>query len=203
MVLPVASNAVFFPWNPGCGNGCMKIQSSGFLQKSTFQSSPLFVLSSNLTRICGCEVDLSLLTVRTCVSLQLDIEVSFSMPNLSQALQPPELLAENGQSVCEQRGVGENTMFGPFGVYVLATDDLREQTSIYFQILQSPGEALKILVCSDQSKSSVASNVDTEAFGSFVRVYDTDQFLTLRILVCIHLPLFSRMIKNLDNNALF
>lgn len=147
-------------------------------------------------------MDVPPLTVRTHFSLQLDIEVSFSMPNFSQALQPPELLAENGQSVCKQRGAGANTIFGPFGVYVLATDDLREHTSIYFQVLQSPGEGLKILVCSDQSKSSVASNVDTEAFGSFVRVYETDQFLTLRILVCIYLQLFAGMIKNLDNNAL-
>lgn len=137
-------------------------------------------------------MDVPPLTVRIHFSLQLDIEVSFSMPNLSQALQPPELLAENGQSVCKQRGARANTIFGPFGVYVLATDDLREHTSIYFQVLQSPGEGLKILVCSDQSKSSVASNVDTEAFGTFVRVYETDQFLTLRILVCIYLPLFDQ-----------
>jgi beta-fructofuranosidase len=120
------------------------------------------------------------------MSLQLDIEVSFGVPNMSgAALQPPELLADSGQLACAQRSSEGNTGMGPFGVYVLATDDFQELTAIYFHVLQSPGEGLKILVCSDQSRSSVAPNLDTAAFGSFVRVYETDQFLTLKILVRI------------------
>ena len=120
------------------------------------------------------------------MSVQLDLEVSFAMPDISQAvLQPPELLDESGQLACAQRGGSElgNTGIGPFGVYVLATDDFQELTAIYFHVLQSPGEGLKILVCSDQSRSSVNPNLDKAAFGSFVRVYENDQFLTLKILV--------------------
>lgn len=113
---------------------------------------------------------------------QLDIEVSFQMPNTSRGLRPPELLDENGQLACIQGAQG-NTVMGPFGVYVLATEDFREQTAIYFHVLQSPGQGLKILVCSDQSRSSLAPNLDKAVFGSFVRVYESDQFLTLRILV--------------------
>lgn len=108
------------------------------------------------------------------------------MPNASRGLQPPELLAESGQLACTQGGSEGNTGIGPFGVYVLATDDFREQTALYFQVLQSPGEGLKILVCSDQSRSSVAPNLDKAAFGSFIRLYESDQFLTLRILVRFH-----------------
>ena len=103
--------------------------------------------------------------------------------------QAAELLpAESGQQACTQSKNGHlegSTVMGPFGVYVLATEDLQELTAIYFHVLQSradePGS--KILVCSDQSQSSVASNLDKQAFGSFVRVHETDEFLTLRILV--------------------
>lgn len=120
------------------------------------------------------------------MSVQFDMELSFGMPNMSRAaLQPPELLTESGQLACAQRSSEGNTGIGPFGVYVLATDDFLELTAIYFHVLQSAGGGLRILVCSDQSRSSVAPNLDTAAFGSFVRVYDNDQFLTLRILVRI------------------
>jgi len=107
------------------------------------------------------------------------------MPNTSQGLQPPELLDENGQLAC-MKGSQGNSVMGPFGVYVLATEDFREQTALSFHVLQDPGQGLKILVCSDQSRSSVAPNLDKAAFGSFVRVYESDQFLTLRILVRFH-----------------
>jgi len=117
--------------------------------------------------------------------VQLDIEVSFAMPSRGWS-QTQELLAvESGQQPCTQSkaDLKANTVMGPFGVYVLATEDLQELTAISFHVLQSSERGLKLLVCSDPSRSSVAPNLETRAFGGFVHVYESDEVLSLRILV--------------------
>ena len=98
--------------------------------------------------------------------VQLDLEVSFAMQDISQAvLQPPELLNESGQLACAQRGGSElgNTGIGPFGVYVLAINDFQELTTIYFHVLQSPGLGLYPLLYSElQSVASTGLDMKTE-----------------------------------------
>jgi beta-fructofuranosidase len=84
--------------------------------------------------------------------MQLDIEVSFKMPDVNQGWTPPELLAESGELVCSQQGAAMKGMYGPFGVLVLATDDRREQTAVYFYFVHSKLNGWKTLVCSDQSR---------------------------------------------------
>ncbi|KAG0626275.1 hypothetical protein M758_2G115900 [Ceratodon purpureus] len=117
--------------------------------------------------------------------VQLDIEVAFKIPDVKQGATPPELLAESGPSVCSQKGASVKGMYGPFGLLVLATDDLKEQTAVYFYFVYSKKDGWKTLVCSDQSRSTVSTNlmVDKTTYGSYVRLYEDDKFLKLRLLV--------------------
>jgi beta-fructofuranosidase len=115
------------------------------------------------------------------IGVQLDIEVSFELPDMGQAPTPTELLAESGQSVCKRTGAELNVL-GPFGLLVLATADLLEQTAVYFQFVQSK-EGWRTLFCSDQSQSSLDPYVDTTTYGTYVRVSEFDPLLSLRILV--------------------
>lgn len=85
-------------------------------------------------------------------TLQLDIEVAFKIPDVKQGATPPELLAESGPYVCSQKGASITGMYGPFGLLVLATDDLKEQTAVYFYFVYSKKDGWKTLVCSDQSR---------------------------------------------------
>jgi beta-fructofuranosidase len=102
---------------------------------------------------------------------------------MGQAPTPTELLAESGQSVCKRTGAELNVL-GPFGLLVLATDDLLEHTAVYFQFVQSK-EGWRTLFCSDQSQSSLDPYVDTTTYGTYVRVSEFDPLLSLRILVSL------------------
>lgn len=84
--------------------------------------------------------------------MQLDIELSFEVPKVDQGATAPELIAGTGQLVCSQAGAAAKGVYGPFGVLVLATDDLKEQTAVYFYFVYSKQQGWKTLVCSDQSR---------------------------------------------------
>lgn len=116
--------------------------------------------------------------------VQLDIEVHFGMPNKSSGEDATGLLAETGQLACSQSGSGHRGHFGPFGVLVLATEDMEEHTAVFFHMVHdSSKESWRTLVCSDQSRSSIAKDLDRTAYGSYVHVHETDSALSLRILV--------------------
>jgi len=119
---------------------------------------------------------------------QLDIEVHFAMPNRSEGLeQANELLAEDGQLQCSAivagHGVGAHS-YGPFGVHVLASQDLQERTSIFFYLLHDGQHAnWKTLFCADHSLSSLQQDVDKTTYGSYVRIHESDNVLSIRLLV--------------------
>nr|XP_024363696.1 beta-fructofuranosidase, soluble isoenzyme I-like [Physcomitrium patens]XP_024363697.1 beta-fructofuranosidase, soluble isoenzyme I-like [Physcomitrium patens]XP_024363698.1 beta-fructofuranosidase, soluble isoenzyme I-like [Physcomitrium patens] len=112
---------------------------------------------------------------------QLDIEVQFLKPNLTQEPIPPELLAQN--AACSTSGAAKRGIFGPFGILVLTTPNLEEQTAVFFSFVHSRRNGWKTIVCSDQSRSSMDNDVDITSYGSFLRVYDNEFTLALRILV--------------------
>nr|PNR46206.1 hypothetical protein PHYPA_013325 [Physcomitrium patens] len=118
-------------------------------------------------------------------SLQLDIEVAFKIPDVKQGSTPTELIAESGPSICSQKGASMRGMYGPFGLLVLASNDLTEQTAVYFYFVFTKKDGWKTLVCSDQSRSTVSMNLtpDKTTYGSYVRVYDDEKLLKLRLLV--------------------
>ncbi|GFQ07842.1 beta-fructofuranosidase insoluble isoenzyme cwinv1 [Phtheirospermum japonicum] len=113
---------------------------------------------------------------------QADVEVSFRLPNLegvelinSDSLVDPRLL-------CSQMNASANGVFGPFGLLVLASEDLTEKTAVFFRIFKSDGKYV-VLMCSDQSRSSLKTHVKEAFFGSFLDV-DLNQEISLRTLVC-------------------
>ncbi|XWS49780.1 hypothetical protein CRYUN_Cryun12cG0032200 [Craigia yunnanensis] len=79
-------------------------------------------------------------------------------------------------------GAAERGALGPFGLLVLADESLREQTPVYFYIAKGSDGNLKTFFCNDQSRSSAASDVDKQIYGSFVPVLKGEN-LSLRILV--------------------
>ncbi|GFP99340.1 beta-fructofuranosidase insoluble isoenzyme cwinv1 [Phtheirospermum japonicum] len=114
---------------------------------------------------------------------QADVEVSFRLPNLegvelinSDSLVDPRLL-------CSQMNASANGVFGPFGLLVLASEDLTEKTAVFFRIFKSDGKYV-VLMCSDQSsnRSSLKTHVKEAFFGSFLDV-DLNQEISLRTLI--------------------
>ncbi|KAG5089840.1 hypothetical protein AAZX31_01G197200 [Glycine max] len=110
---------------------------------------------------------------------QLDIVAEFEIDK--------KALEKTGQSNKEYKcstsgGSTERGTIGPFGLLVLADDDLSEYTPTYFYVVKGSHGQLKTSFCSDQSRSSLATDVSKKIFGSFVPVLK-DEKLSVRILV--------------------
>lgn len=119
---------------------------------------------------------------------QLDIEIYFALPNQSEGVeQANELLAEDGQLQCSAivaAGAATKHSYGPFGVHVLASQDLQERTTIFFYLVHDGQHAnWKTLFCADQSLSSLQQDVDKTTYGSYVRIHKSDNELSVRLLV--------------------
>ncbi|OIW10824.1 hypothetical protein TanjilG_27770 [Lupinus angustifolius] len=110
---------------------------------------------------------------------QLDIEAEFEIDK--------EALENTSQSNLEYEcsisgGASQRSALGPFGLLVLADDDLSEYTPVYFYVVKGNNGILKASFCSDQSRSSLANDVNKQIFGSIVPVLKNEK-LSVRILV--------------------
>ncbi|OWM71834.1 hypothetical protein CDL15_Pgr017717 [Punica granatum] len=79
-------------------------------------------------------------------------------------------------------GAAQRGSLGPFGLLVLADQSLSEQTSVHFYVSKARDGSLKTSFCTDQSRSSKASDVNKQIYGSFVPVLEGEK-LSVRILV--------------------
>ncbi|KAL2348136.1 hypothetical protein Fmac_002136 [Flemingia macrophylla] len=110
---------------------------------------------------------------------QLDIVAEFEIDK--EALE--KTTESNMDYKCSTSGgAAERGALGPFGLLVLADDDLSEYTPTYFYVVKGTDGHLKTSFCSDQSRSSLANDVGKKIFGSVVPVLK-DEKLSVRILV--------------------
>lgn len=123
--------------------------------------------------------------------MQLDIEVSFRMPQLS-AEDWAAAVAEGGGGPlpagdrCGGKGAAVPGRAGPFGIVVLADRRLAEQTPVYFQMLpavEGRRATWGAHVCSDHTRSSVAAGIDRSVYGGPVRTTPNDTSLHMRVIV--------------------
>jgi beta-fructofuranosidase len=79
-----------------------------------------------------------------------DVEISFDLPNLDEAesIDPSWV---DPQLLCSQKGASVRGTVGPFGLLVLASKDLTEQTAVFFRIFRRHDNYV-VLMCSDQSR---------------------------------------------------
>ncbi|MBA0878976.1 hypothetical protein Goshw_013923 [Gossypium schwendimanii] len=110
---------------------------------------------------------------------QLDIIAEFEIDK--EALE--KTTGSNVTFSCSSSGgTIERGALGPFGLLVLADDSLSEQTPVYFYIAKGSDGKLKTFFCNDQSRSSVASDVNKQIYGNLVPVLEGEK-LSLRVLV--------------------
>ncbi|XP_044484093.1 acid beta-fructofuranosidase [Mangifera indica] len=79
-------------------------------------------------------------------------------------------------------GAAERGALGPFGLLVLAYEDLSEQTPVYFYVAKGEDGNVKTFFCTDQSRSSEATDVNKNIYGSYVPVLQGEK-LAVRVLV--------------------
>ncbi|XP_057727265.1 beta-fructofuranosidase, cell wall isozyme-like [Arachis stenosperma] len=121
-----------------------------------------------------------LLQVNGITAVQADVEISFQVREFQKA----EVLKNwaDPQILCGMKGAGVKGGIGPFGLLVLASKDLQESTAVFFRIFRYQNKNL-VLMCSDQSRSSLNKENDMTPFGTFVDVDPLHENLSLRTLI--------------------
>ncbi|GKV38090.1 hypothetical protein SLEP1_g46036 [Rubroshorea leprosula] len=112
---------------------------------------------------------------------QLDIIAEFEIDKeaLDKAAETDEKFS------CEKSGgAADRGALGPFGILVLAEETLTEQTPVYFYIVKGTGGTFRTFFCTDNSRSSKATDVSKQIYGGFVRVPESEK-MSMRILVDI------------------
>ncbi|KAF8702417.1 hypothetical protein HU200_032793 [Digitaria exilis] len=115
-------------------------------------------------------------------TLQADVEVVFEIPNLEEAerLRPKWL---KDPRKCAEESASTKGGVGPFGLVVMASGDMREQTTVFFRVFEHNGK-YKVLMCTDLTRSSTKEGVRKPFYAGFVDVdVEKDRSISLRTLI--------------------
>lgn len=86
-----------------------------------------------------------------CIALQVDVEVEFELGGDYETVEELEGMTVTDQSLCSR---GNNNTRG-FGLMVLASDDLKERSAVFFKIFKgrlNGNVHRKVALCVDQSR---------------------------------------------------
>ncbi|KAG6579426.1 Acid beta-fructofuranosidase, partial [Cucurbita argyrosperma subsp. sororia] len=121
----------------------------------------------------------SVLPLDVGIATQLDISAEFELDK--EALE--KATKTNVEFSCQTSGgATKRGALGPFGLSILADESRSEHTPVYFYVAKDQNGSLKTFFCTDESRSSEASDVFKPIYGSAVPVLEDEKF-TLRILV--------------------
>ncbi|KAH7861410.1 hypothetical protein Vadar_025784 [Vaccinium darrowii] len=122
----------------------------------------------------------SMLEISPITASQPDVEISFEGFELNKAeVMDPSWT--NPQLLCSRKDSSVKGGIGPFGLQVLASKDLKEYTAVFFRIFKGQNKFV-VLMCSDQSRSSLNQHPDKTTYGAFVEVDPVHEKLSLRSL---------------------
>ncbi|KMT04083.1 hypothetical protein BVRB_8g185370 [Beta vulgaris subsp. vulgaris] len=124
----------------------------------------------------------SLIEVTGVTASQADVEISFKIPELKQVEEFDPTWTNDPQLLCSNKGATDKGILGPFGLLTLASTGLEEYTAIFFRIYKAPTK-YEVLMCSDQSRSSLDPTTTKASYATFVDVDPVNDELTLRILI--------------------
>ncbi|KAJ6790490.1 beta-fructofuranosidase, insoluble isoenzyme 4-like [Iris pallida] len=113
-----------------------------------------------------------------------DVEVEFEVSDLEGAEHFDPTWLVDPQKLCTEKGASVQGGVGPFGLLVLASEDREEHTAVYFRVFKDHNNTYKVLMCSDQTRSSLRTELDKPAYGGFVDIdIKKDGKISLRTLI--------------------
>lgn len=136
----------------------------------------------------------SIMEVEGAQGAQWDIILSFINPLKALYIDDdssfPTFESEPSLLECSSSGADRNGTFGPFGVFVLSSEDLQERTGVYFYLTpiqahdkRASSVSWRALICNDLIRSSLATNLDNGVHGGLVTILEDEDQLSLRIIV--------------------
>ncbi|PPD77325.1 hypothetical protein GOBAR_DD25749 [Gossypium barbadense] len=123
----------------------------------------------------------SIFEVSGITASQADIEIMFELPKLEEAEFIDTSLVDP-QLICDKQDASVTEKFRPFDLLALATMDLTEQTAIFFRVFRDHKD-YKVLMCSDQKRSSLRNELDKTTYGAFVDIDPQREMVSLRTLI--------------------
>ncbi|XP_061374912.1 beta-fructofuranosidase, insoluble isoenzyme CWINV6-like isoform X2 [Gastrolobium bilobum] len=123
----------------------------------------------------------SILEVSGITASQADVEVVFELTEVESA-ESLDATEVDPQLLCSEEYASRSGIIGPFGLSALASDDLREQTAVFFRIYKVPNKYIG-LMCSDQSRSSLRKDLDKTTYGTFFDFDPNIKRISLRSLI--------------------
>nr|CAA72062.1 fructosidase [Cichorium intybus] len=124
----------------------------------------------------------SVLEIHGIAAPQADVTISFKLEGLKEAEVLDTTLVDP-QALCNERSASSRGALGPFGLLAMASKDLKEQSAIFFRVFQNQLGRYSVLMCSDLSRSTVRSNIDTTSYGAFVDIDPRSEEISLRNLI--------------------
>ncbi|CAN0889827.1 Acid beta-fructofuranosidase 2, vacuolar [Linum grandiflorum] len=115
---------------------------------------------------------------------QLDIVAEFELDKETLNSSTAEFYPDEGAEFrcADSKGAAHRGALGPFGLLVLTEETLTEQTPVYFYLTKGRNETLTTFFCTDQSRSSLATDVSKLIHGSYVPTLEGEK-ISVRILV--------------------
>ncbi|KAJ1279392.1 hypothetical protein BS78_04G152700 [Paspalum vaginatum] len=115
---------------------------------------------------------------------QADVEVSFEVSSVLDRAEAFDPAYENdAQKLCGVKGADVRGGVGPFGLWVLASADLRERTAVFFRVFKDGYGKPKVLMCTDPTKSSLSPDLYKPTFAGFVDTDISSGKISLRSLI--------------------
>ncbi|KAL6616781.1 hypothetical protein ACP70R_039051 [Stipagrostis hirtigluma subsp. patula] len=116
-------------------------------------------------------------------TLQADVEIDFELTAIDSAdpFDPSWLL--DTEKHCREANASVHGGVGPFGLVVLASDNMEEHTAVHFRVYKSQQQYM-ILMCSDLRRSSLRPEVSKPAYGGFFEFdLEKERKISLRTLI--------------------
>uniref|UniRef100_A0A8R7TR94 fructan beta-(2,1)-fructosidase n=1 Tax=Triticum urartu TaxID=4572 RepID=A0A8R7TR94_TRIUA len=103
-------------------------------------------------------------------SVQSDVEAAFAIRDLDKAEKFDLAWRTDAQGLCKKFNSHVKGGVGPFGLWLLASDDLEERTAVFFRVFKTNDTNYAILMCNDPTRSSYESQIYRPSFAGFVNV---------------------------------
>ncbi|XP_048572995.1 beta-fructofuranosidase, insoluble isoenzyme 4-like [Triticum urartu] len=116
-------------------------------------------------------------------TIQADIEIDFEPTSIDDAepFDPSWLFDPRKQ--CREADASVHGGIGPFGLVILASDNMEEHTAVHFRVYKSEQKYI-ILMCSDLRRSSLRPGLYTPAYGGFFEFdLENEKRISLRTLI--------------------
>ncbi|CAF2119326.1 unnamed protein product [Brassica napus] len=123
----------------------------------------------------------SMFEITGITAAQADVEVTFDLPVLEDNSRIRDA-THVADAVLFNNGNSLGCVYGPFGLLALASNDLSEQTAIFFKIIRH-GNGYSVIMGSDENRSSLRENVQKIPHGTFLDIDPRHEKISLRCLI--------------------